>query len=152
MRRGRLLTGSRRHQLVDGLKRPSGRNASPSGITPSHIMSPAPEPTRGSRTEVRLGARAHTIQTCNRAHAPPPTSSSNPDNPDPALDTGPPAQVRILCRLTALLRQAAGATLGVARGRIASPRAVSNRPVRVRQSWMRAFPAPAAGGRLGEGS
>src|SRR4051794_40264207 len=77
-----------RHQLVDGLKRPSGRNASPSGITPSQIMSPAPEPTRGSRTEVRLGARAHTIHTCNRAHAPPPTTS-NPDNPDPALDTGP---------------------------------------------------------------
>ena len=71
MRRGRLPTGSRRHHLVDGLKRPSGRNASPSGITPSHIMSPAPEPTRGSRTEVRLGARAHTIHTCNHAHAPP---------------------------------------------------------------------------------
>jgi hypothetical protein len=88
MRRGRLPTGSRRHHPVDGLERPSGRNASPSGITPSNIMSPAPEPTRGSRTEVRLGARAHTIQTY-RAHAPPPTSSSNPDNPDPALDAGP---------------------------------------------------------------
>ena len=88
MRRGRLLTGSRRHHLVDGLKRPSGRNASPSGITPSHIMSPAPEPTRGSRTEVRLGARAHTTRTINRAHAPP-LEQFNPDNPDPALDAGP---------------------------------------------------------------
>src|SRR3954469_22458572 len=96
MRRGRLLTGARRHHLVDDPKRPSGRNASPSGITPSHIMSPAPEPTRGSRTEVRLGARAHTIQTCNRAHAPPPPRSPKPDNPDPALDARPPAQVRIL--------------------------------------------------------
>ena len=88
MRRGRLPAGSRRHHPVDGLKRPSGRNASPSGITPSHIMSPA-RSQPGPRTEVRLGARAHTIQTCNRAHAPPPTSSSNPDNPDPALDAGP---------------------------------------------------------------
>src|SRR4051812_16574731 len=88
MRRGRLLTGSRRHHPVDGLKRPSGRNASPSGITPSHIMSPAGSQPR-PRTEVRLGARAHTIHTCNRAHAPPPTRTSNPDNPDRALDTGP---------------------------------------------------------------
>ena len=51
-------------------------------------MSPARSHT-GAWTEVRLGARAHTIQTSNRAHAPPPTSKSNPDNPDPALDAGP---------------------------------------------------------------
>ena len=56
---------------VDGPERLSGRNASPSGITPSNIMSPAPEPTRGSWTEVRLGARAHNTRTINRAHAPP---------------------------------------------------------------------------------
>ena len=90
MRRGRLPAGSRRRHLADGPERPSGRNASPSGITPSHIMSPAPEPTRGLRTEVRLGARAHTTRTSNRPHAPPsPTRSIDPDNPDPALDTGP---------------------------------------------------------------
>ena len=71
MRRGRLLNDSCRHVRVDRPERPSGRNASPSGITPSNIMSPAPEPTRGSRTEVRLGARAHKTRPSNRAHAPP---------------------------------------------------------------------------------
>jgi hypothetical protein len=86
MRRGRLPPPSCRHVRVDGPERPSGRNASPSGITPSHIMSPAPEPTRGSRTEVRLGARAHiTRRTINRAHAPPTpcVKQFNPDNPGP---------------------------------------------------------------------
>ena len=60
-----------RHRPVDGPERPSGRNACTSGITPSNIMSPVPEPTRGSWTEVRLGARAHKHRTTNRAHAPP---------------------------------------------------------------------------------
>jgi hypothetical protein len=77
-----------RHHLVDGPKRPSGRNASPSEITPSNIMSPAPEPTRGSRTEVRLGARAHMNRTPNRARASPAYSSPIPTTPDPALDVG----------------------------------------------------------------
>ena len=76
-----------RHAHVDGPERPSGRNASPSGITPSNIMSPAPEPTRGSRTEVRPGARAHNACPINRAHAPPTTrSSSTLTTPDHALD------------------------------------------------------------------
>jgi len=72
MRRGRLPAFSCRHARVDGPERQTGRNASPSGITPSNIMSPAPEPTRGSWTEVRLGARAHN-DACllDRAHAPP---------------------------------------------------------------------------------
>jgi hypothetical protein len=71
-----------RHAHVDGPERPSGRNASPSGITPSNIMSPAPEPTRGSRTEVSLGARAHTTRTNNRAHAPPNhITAIQPNNP-----------------------------------------------------------------------
>ena len=86
MRRGRLPTSSCRHHPVDGPERPSGRNASPSGITPSNIMSPTPEPTRGSRTEVRLGARAHNTRTTNRAHAPPTNRSSIPTTPDHALD------------------------------------------------------------------
>ena len=89
MRRGQLPACSCRHARVDGPERPSGRNASPSGITPSNIMSPAPEPTRGSRTEVRLGARAHTTTRCraNRAHAPPTrTPQYNPTTPDHALD------------------------------------------------------------------
>ena len=77
------------HHLVDGPERPSGRNASPSGITPSNIMSPAPEPTRGPWTEVRLGARAHNTRTTNRAHAPPANGSSTLTTPDPALDAGP---------------------------------------------------------------
>jgi hypothetical protein len=88
MRRGQLPAGSCRHAHVDGLQRPSGRNAYPSGITPSNIMSPAPEPTRGPRTEVRLGARAHTTRTINRAHAPPANRSSTPTTPDPAPDEG----------------------------------------------------------------
>ena len=85
MRRGRLPKTRCRHVRVDGPERPSGRNASPSGITPSNIMSPAPEPTRGSWTEVSLGARAHTILTTNHAHAPPPTAV-HPDNLGPTLD------------------------------------------------------------------
>jgi hypothetical protein len=78
MRRGRLPAFSCRHASVDRLERLSGRNAYPSGITPSNIMSPAPEPNRGSRTEVRLGARAHNTHPINRAHAPPADRSSTP--------------------------------------------------------------------------
>jgi hypothetical protein len=84
MRRGRLPASSCRHARVDGPERPSGRNASPSGITPSNIMSPAPEPTRGSWTEVRLGARAHNTRTTNHAHAPPSRPQFNPVNPGPS--------------------------------------------------------------------
>jgi hypothetical protein len=71
MRRGRLQQPCCRHATrVDGLERSSGRNASPSGITPSNISSPAPEPTRGSRTKVSPGARAqHQIPT--RPRSPP---------------------------------------------------------------------------------
>ena len=71
MHRGRLPACSCRHARVDGPERPSGRNASPSGITPSNIMSPAPEPTQGRGPKIRLGARAHNTRTTNRAHAPP---------------------------------------------------------------------------------
>ena len=70
MRRGRLPKSRCRHATrVDGLERSSGRNASPSGITPSNISSPAPEPTRGSWTEVSPGARAQ--RQIQHAHAPP---------------------------------------------------------------------------------
>jgi hypothetical protein len=88
MRRGRLPAGSCRHAHVDGLQRQSGRNAYPSGITPSNIMSPAPEPTRGSWTEVRLGARAHKRRyPTNRAHGPPTRVAVQPRQPpDHALD------------------------------------------------------------------
>jgi hypothetical protein len=77
MRRGRLPARSCRHDrtVVDRPDRPSGRNASPSGITPSTIMSPA-RSRHGSWTEIRLGARAHPTRTANRAHAPPSRGSS----------------------------------------------------------------------------
>ena len=88
MRRGRLPAFSCRHVVVDCLERPSGRNASPSGNTPSNIMSPARNHP-GSWTEVRLGARAHKHRTTNNAHAPPAKHSSTPTTPDPALDAGP---------------------------------------------------------------
>ena len=79
MRRGRLPARSCGHDrtIVDRPDRPSGRNASPSGITPSTIMSPA-RSRHGSWTEIRLGARAHSTRTSNRAHAPPSPSSSIP--------------------------------------------------------------------------
>ena len=83
MRRGRLPADSCRHARVDGPERPSGRNASPSGITPSNIMSPAPEPTRGSRTEVRLGARAHNIPPPTARPRTPSPPQFYPDNPGP---------------------------------------------------------------------
>jgi|SRR5581483_11182398 len=84
MRGGRLPARSCRHVRVDGPERPSGRNASPSGITPSNIMSPAR--SGGSWTEVRLGARAHNTLIADRAHAPPADRRTDPSTPDPALD------------------------------------------------------------------
>jgi hypothetical protein len=89
MRRGRLPARSCGHDrtIVDRPDRPSGRNASPSGITPSIIMSPA-RSRRGSWTEIRLGARAHPIRTANRAHAPPSPSSGFHQFPGPALAIG----------------------------------------------------------------
>ncbi len=63
---GQLQAASCRHARVDSPERLSGRNTYPSGITPSNIMSPTPQPRRESWTEVRLGARAH-IHTIKRA-------------------------------------------------------------------------------------
>jgi transposase len=82
MRRGQLPACSCRHARVDGPERPSGRNASPSGIPPSHIMSPAPEPTRGSWTKSKAGRpRAH---LSHRPRARTTDSSTvHPDNPGP---------------------------------------------------------------------
>ena len=76
MRRGQLPAGSCRHVRVDGLQRQSGRNAYPSGTTRSNIMSPT-RSQAGSWTEVRLGARAHTTRTIDRAHAPPADRRTN---------------------------------------------------------------------------
>ena len=86
MHRGRLPAYSYRHPLpgVDGPERPSGRNAPPSGITPSTIMSPT-RSHPGPWTEIRPGARAHHTRTTNRAHAPPTTNDFHHINPDAAL-------------------------------------------------------------------
>jgi len=95
MRRGRHPARSCGHDrtAVDRPDRPSGRNASPSGITPSTIMSPACS-RHGSRTEIRLGARAHTTRTSNRPHAPPsPSSSIRRSRTDSTCDQVP-AQIR----------------------------------------------------------
>ena len=89
MRRGWLPHRCCRHVRVDGLERLSGRNASPSGITPSNILSPTPKPTRGSWTEVRLGARTQTIRFTHRAHAPPCLRRRQTNNPERHL-TPPP--------------------------------------------------------------
>jgi hypothetical protein len=89
MQRGRFPACSRRHARVDGLERSSGRNASPSGVTPSTIMSPVHR-TVGPRTEIRLGARAHRTRTVDRAHAPPGAlSDSTLTTPGHALDARP---------------------------------------------------------------
>ena len=92
MRRGRLPARSCRHDRVDGLDRPSGRNASPSGITPSTIMSPTRNQP-GSWTEIRLGARAHTTRapTAPTHH---PTNRRSTIEPSPALDAGSLHRVR----------------------------------------------------------
>ena len=92
MRRGRLPACSRRHARVDGLKRPSGRNASPSGITPSHIMSPAPEPTRVADRSKAGRPRAHEPDLQPRTR-PPDHGSSTPTTRTLRLTRGP-AQVR----------------------------------------------------------
>ena len=87
MRRGQLPPSSCRHQQVDGHHRPSGRTASPSGITPSTIMSPTRNHP-GSWTEIRLGARAHhTTPRPDRAHSPPKNQAVQPSNPEPHLTT-----------------------------------------------------------------
>ena len=69
MPRGRLPACCCRHHRVDGLQRPSGRNAS-RGNTPSTITSPTRRTAR-SRTEISPGARAHRTPPHHRAHDPP---------------------------------------------------------------------------------
>jgi hypothetical protein len=87
MHRGRLPASSCRHARVDGLQRLSGRNAYPSGITPSTIMSPARH-TAGPWTEIRLGARART-PTNSTSTAPVKRYALDPQG-RPAGDRAPP--------------------------------------------------------------
>ena len=87
MHRGRLPAGSCRHDHVDGLHRPSGRNASPSGITPSTIMSPTRNQRRIVDRDKAGRPRAHHPHRQPRPRTPQRTQS-NPPNPAPALDDG----------------------------------------------------------------
>src|SRR3954454_5023926 len=92
MPRGRLPAYCCRHaHRVAGPERPSGRNAYPSGITPSTITSPTGCPA-GSRTEISPGARAHHDHVTNQPHAPPPPRGST-HHDDLALNTRDPTQI-----------------------------------------------------------
>jgi hypothetical protein len=77
----------RHGDALDGPERLSGRITA-CGITPSTIMSPAPQ---RPRTEISLGARAHNpaTPTWPYAHAPPELHAIDVVNPDAALDAGP---------------------------------------------------------------
>jgi hypothetical protein len=77
MLRGRLPARSCRHARVDGPDRPSGRNALQAG-SPHQPSCRRPGADPGPRTEIRLGARAHTTRITNRAHAPPAPPSLHP--------------------------------------------------------------------------
>ena len=85
MHRGQLPASSCRHARAAGHHRQSGRNAYPSRTTPSTIMSPI-RSQPGSWTQIRLGARAHTTNTGNRAH-PPPATRHFDLQPSPTLDS-----------------------------------------------------------------
>jgi hypothetical protein len=88
MRRGRLHHAPAATTTWPAVIDRAAATLAPSGDTRSTIMSPAPGPP-GPRTEIRLGARAHTTRTTNRAHEPPPPSSSNPSIPVPRWTRGP---------------------------------------------------------------
>ncbi len=85
-------------RALAGDRAPPRRRALRRGVRPAiraqrtRAWSPA-RSQPGSRTEVRLGARAHATRTFDRARAPPAHTGSSTDNPGPALDTGAPAQV-----------------------------------------------------------
>ena len=87
MHRGRLPASSSRYLSVDGLQRLSGRNAYPSGITPSTIMSPARR-IAGSWTKIRLGAHAQSL-TNSASTAPVKRYALGPSG-RPAGDRAPP--------------------------------------------------------------
>ena len=105
MHRGQLpACFCRQPPMLDGLHRPSGRTASRN--TPSTIMSPTRQQP-ASRTEIRLGVRAHPTRITHHAHAPPP------------LDEPHPAQIRRIERFIRTLIEgwAYGAIYGSTRER-----------------------------------
>jgi hypothetical protein len=93
MRRGRLPARSCRHVRVDALDRPSGRNACPSGISRSTIMSPVLPHGRTVDRDKAGRPRAHDPHRQSRPRSPGPDAASI-DNHRPALDAGIPAQIR----------------------------------------------------------
>jgi hypothetical protein len=94
MRRGRLPAVCCRHHPVDGPETPSGRNASPSEITPitHHVAGPAANPRVADRSKAGR-PRAHdplSRQPCARTTLSCARSSSTPTTPDHALDVRSP--------------------------------------------------------------
>ena len=81
--RGRLPAGSCRHQPLDGPERPSGRNASPSGITPTKDHVAGPEPTRVVDRSKARRPRAQAPHHRPRARTTQPNRSSTPTTADP---------------------------------------------------------------------
>jgi hypothetical protein len=67
MHRGRLPPVACRHVRVDGLQRPSGRNAYPPAGSPHQPSCRRANHTTGSRTEIRLCARAHNVDSARTA-------------------------------------------------------------------------------------
>ncbi len=98
MRRGRLHHAPAATTAWTALIDRAAATPAPSGITRSTIMSPAPG-APGPWTEIRLGARAHTTRTTNRAHEPPPLSNSNRTTPEPRLTPGPRTDKELGSRL-----------------------------------------------------
>jgi len=83
MRRGRLPACSRRHECMDGLHRPSGRNASSDGISPIYHHVAGPEPTRVVDRDKAGRPRARDLPH-PPAHGPP-SHRCSPISPNPAL-------------------------------------------------------------------
>jgi len=83
--RGRLPSGSCCHARVASPQRPSGRNASPSGIVPinHHVAGPKANPRAADRSKAGR-PRAHDGHHQPRARTPNP-AQYHPDNPDHAL-------------------------------------------------------------------
>jgi hypothetical protein len=80
--RGRLPAGSCHHP-VDGPERPSGRNTSPSGITPTKHHVARPEPTRVVGRSKTGRPRAQAPHHQPRARTTQPNRSSTPTTADP---------------------------------------------------------------------
>ena len=86
MRRGQLPACSCRHAPRGRPRKTERPQRFPQRDHPINHHVADPEPTRVVDRNKAGRPRAHTPATTNRAHAPPATQQSNPDNPDPALD------------------------------------------------------------------